>query len=73
MDKINIRKTKLLSLASKIKNIYPDLRGEIKIDNKNKKIYLKTNKKELSYEALKEIELEIKKFFVNYKIEILNY
>jgi|GEM_PF-1995482 hypothetical protein len=73
MDKINIRKTKLLSLASKIKNIYPDLKGEIKIDNKNKKIYLKTNKKELSYEALKEIELEIKKFFVNYKIEILNY
>jgi DNA-directed RNA polymerase subunit M/transcription elongation factor TFIIS len=46
---------------------------EIKIDNKNKKIYLKTNKKELNYEALKEIELEIKKFFVNYKIEILNY
>jgi hypothetical protein len=73
MDKINIRKTRLLSLASKIKNIYPDLKGEIKIDNKNKKIYLKTNKKELSYEALKEIELEIKKFFVNYKIEILNY
>jgi len=73
MDKINIRKTKLLSLVSKIKNIYPDLKGEIKIDNKNKKIYLKTNKKELSYEALKEIELEIKKFFVNYKIEILNY
>jgi hypothetical protein len=73
MDKINIRKTKLLSLASKIKNIYPDLKGEIKIDNKNKKIYLKTNKKELSYEVLKEIELEIKKFFVNYKIEILNY
>jgi hypothetical protein len=73
MDKINIRKTKLLSLASKIKNIYPDLKGEIKIDNKNKKIYLKTNKKELNYEALKEIELEIKKFFVNYKIEILNY
>jgi hypothetical protein len=73
MDKINIRKTKLLSLASKIKNIYPDLKGEIKIDNKNKKIYLKTNKKELSYEALKEIELEIKKFFVNYQIEILNY
>jgi hypothetical protein len=73
MDKINIRKTKLLSLASKLKNIYPDLRGEIKIDNKNKKIYLKTNKKELNYEVLKEIELEIKKFFVNYKIEILNY
>jgi hypothetical protein len=73
MDKINIRKTKLLSLASKIKNIYPDLKGEIKIDNKNKKIYLKTNKKDLSYEVLKEIELEIKKFFVNYKIEILNY
>jgi hypothetical protein len=73
MDKINIRKTKLLSLASKIKNIYPDLKGEIKIDNKNKKIYLKTNKEELSYEVLKEIELEIKKFFVNYKIEILNY
>jgi|FaiFalDrversion2_1042247.scaffolds.fasta_scaffold13925_2 hypothetical protein len=73
MDKINIRKTKLLSLASKIKNIYPDLKGEIKIDNKNKKIYLKTNKKELNYEVLKEIELEIKKFFVNYKIEILNY
>ncbi|MFZ8847941.1 MAG: hypothetical protein ACO2O4_01720 [Minisyncoccia bacterium] len=73
MDKINIRKTKLLSLASKIKNIYPDLKGEIKIDNKNKKIYLKTNKKGLNYEVLKEIELEIKKFFVNYKIEILNY
>jgi hypothetical protein len=73
MDKINIRKTKLLNLASKIKNIYPDLKGEIKIDNKNKKIYLKTNKKELNYEVLKEIELEIKKFFVNYKIEILNY
>jgi hypothetical protein len=73
MDKINIRKTKLLSLASKIKNIYPDLKGEIKIDNKNKKIYLKTNKKEINYEVLKEIELEIKKFFVNYKIEILNY
>ncbi len=73
MDKINIKKTKLLNLASKIKNIYPDLKGEIKIDNKNKKIYLRTNKKEINYEALKEIELEIKKNFLDYKIEILNY
>jgi len=73
MDKINIKKTKLLNLALKLKNIYPELKGEIKIDNKIKKVYCRINKKELSYEILKLIELEIKKIYLNYKIEILNY
>ena len=73
MDKINIKKTKLLNLALKLKNIYTDLKGEIKIDNKNKKVYCRIKKKELSYEILKLIELEIKKIYLNYKIEILNY
>jgi len=73
MDKINIKKTKLLNLALKIKDLNPNLKGELKIDNKNKKIYFKVNRKELTYETLKQIELEIKKTYPNYKIETLDY
>ncbi len=72
MEKISLNKTKILILAQEIKKNYPDFEANIKIDNKNKKIFLRLNKK-IPYEIIKKIELEIKRKYSNYFLEILNY
>jgi len=67
MEKIYIRKSKILELSKILKEKYKNLNIKISINRKN--LILSTNK-DLNYEKFKELELLIKRYFPDYKIKI---
>jgi hypothetical protein len=67
MEKIYIRKSKILELSKILKEKYKNLNIKISINRKN--LILTTNK-DLNYEKFKELELLIKRYFPDYKIKI---
>lgn len=70
MEKIQIEKNKLLKLAETIRKEIQNYKIYLKLDHKNKKIYIKANDK-LSYEEIKTIERIIKVYFEDYFLKIL--
>jgi hypothetical protein len=67
MEKIYIKKSKILELSKILKEKYKNLNIKISINKKN--LILSTNK-DLNYEKFKELELLIKRYFPDYKIKI---
>jgi hypothetical protein len=67
MEKIYIKKSKILELSKILKEKYKNLNIKISINKKN--FILSTNK-DLNYEKFKELELLIKRYFPDYKIKI---
>lgn len=72
MEHIQIHKNKLLYLAKILKEEFPNLDIYIKLENKNKKIYLKIKGKP-NLEIVKKIETIVKLNFENYSLNILAY
>lgn len=72
MEKIHITKHKIFELAEDLKSKFPFLKIYFKINNKNKTIILKiVDKKNLSFEEIKTIEIIVKTYFEDYSLKIL--
>lgn len=72
MEHIQINKSKIFYLAKILKKEFPDLEMSLKLENKNKKIYLKIKGKP-NLEIIKKIEAIIKLNFEDYSLNILVY
>ncbi|MGC8981463.1 MAG: hypothetical protein ACP5JU_00740 [Minisyncoccia bacterium] len=67
MEKINIKKSKILELSKILNEKYKNLNMKISINRKN---FILNTDKNLKYEEFKEIELLVKRFFPDYRIKI---
>lgn len=72
MEHIQIKKNKILYLAKILKKEFPNLNLYIKIDEKNKKIFLRIKSKP-EFEVIKKIESIVKVNFNDYFVNILVY
>ncbi|MEM4648210.1 MAG: hypothetical protein QXO12_02815 [Candidatus Pacearchaeota archaeon] len=71
MEHIEIRKSKLLELVENLKKeIPPHYKIYIKVDYKNKNIYLRIDKRP-NFEEIKKLESIVKVFFEGYSVKIL--
>lgn len=70
MEHIQIEKFRILKLAEDLKKEVPNHEIYLKIDNRNKKIYLKLKDK-LNFEEIKKIEKITKIYFEDYFLKIL--